>query len=553
MITLRPYQREAIDALYGFFERAPGHPLLVLPTGSGKGVIIAAFVQEVFAQWPASRILVLTHVKELIEQNYLQLMRLWPAAPAGIYSAGLNRRDIGDGITFAGIQSVHRVARDLGTYDLILVDECHLIPPRGEGMYRRFIDAMRELNPAIKIIGLTATPYRLGHGLLHEGDGALFTDIAYEVPVQDLIAAGHLAPLTTAPVRERLRAGGVAKRNGEFVPSALQEAVDQSPVTQAACAEIVALGAERRAWLVFCAGVRHAGHVRDELTRLGVPTAIVTGETPAAERAGLIRDYRAGALRALVNVDVLTTGFDVPHIDLLAFLRPTQSPGLYLQMAGRGMRTAPGKADCLVLDFAGNVARHGPVDDVRPPRAPGASQGGEAPTKKCPVCCARMHPRSAYCGDCGYEFPADAGHGGHADGRPILRSEASAVRYDEIEVRYHMHTKESGPSSLRVAYYAGMRVVAIEWICLEHHGFPRTKARLWWKRRAGQASEPPATIDEALSRTDELAVPTSIMVDETKKYPELIGVYFDEAESEGKGRCPAGVTQGDFDHRVDAG
>ena len=532
MITLRPYQREALDALYSYFEHNGGNPLLSLPTGSGKGVIIAAFVQEVFAQWPRSRILVLTHVKELIEQNFLQLMRLWPEAPAGIFSAGLHRRDIGDAITFAGIQSVYRAAHELGSYDLILIDEAHLLAPKGEGMYRTFLAAMHTLNPATKIIGLTATPYRLGHGLLHEGEGALFTDIAYEVPIRDLITAGHLAPLTTAPVRERLHAEGIAKRNGEFVPGALQDAVDQAPVTQAACAEIVALGADRRAWLLFCAGVRHATHVRDELLRLGIPTALVTGETPAAERAGIIRDYRAGSLRALVNVDVLTTGFDVPHVDCVAMLRPTQSPGLYLQICGRGMRTAPGKTDALVLDFAGNVARHGPVDDVRPPRAPRGQPGGDAPHKKCSQCGAKMHPKSAYCADCGYVFPDEAAHEATASAQPILRAEAEVMRYRELEVRYRRHEKPDAPLSLRVEYYAGMRVVAREWVCLEHQGYARTKARLWWKRHAGPQNEPPETIDEALDRTAELAVPSEILVDETQQYPEIRGVIFDERESD---------------------
>lgn len=526
MITLRSYQREALDALYAFFEHTSGHPLVILPTGSGKSVIIAAFLQEVFAQWPRSRILVLTHVKELIEQNFLQLDRLWPHAPAGIYSAGLNRRDIGDAITFAGIQSVYRNAMALGSYDLILIDECHLIPPKGAGMYRTFLGAMHALNPATKIIGFTATPYRLGHGLLHEGDDALFTDVAYEVPIGMLIAQGHLAPLTTAPVRERLHAEGIAKRNGEFVPGALQDAVDHAPVTAAACAEIATLGADRQAWLLFCAGVRHATHVRDELRGLGIPTALVTGETPAAERASLIADYRARRLRALVNVDVLTTGFDAPHIDLLALLRPTQSPGLYLQMCGRGMRTASGKVDCLVLDFAGNVARHGPVDDVRPPRASRGQPGGEAPYKKCTQCGAKMHPQAAYCADCGYVFPEEAPHDTTASSQPILRAEAEAMRYTDLEIRYARHTKVGAPDSLRVDYYAGMRIVARDWICLEHPGYVRTKARLWWKRRAGSHSEPPLTIDDALDRIGELAVPKEILVDETQKYPAIIGVIF---------------------------
>lgn len=555
MIELRHYQRAALDTLYAYFARHAGHPVLVLPTGSGKSLIIAGFVREVLGQWPSQRILVVTHVKELVEQNALKLFQWWPEAPAGVYAAGLNRRDVGDAITFASIQSVYRRAHELGSYDLILVDEAHLIPPGSEGMYRTFFAGMEALNPDVRIVGLTATPFRLGHGMLHEGKGALFTDIAYEVGIGELLADGYLAPLTTAPVRERLKVSEVGKRGGEFIAGALEAAVDREAVTQKACAEIVELGRERRAWLLFCSGIKHAGHVTDALAAQGIACALVTGETPTRERDRLVSDFRAGKLRALVNVDVLTTGFDAPQTDLLAFLRPTQSPGLYLQMAGRGMRIAPDKTDCLVLDFAGNIARHGPVDDVRPPAAPGTRSGGDAPAKVCPKCRARMHPRAEYCADCGYEFPAVAAHAAQADAAPILKRDAAGVRYDDLQFLYSRYDKlgEGGRPSLLVEYHAGMRRVAREWICLEHDGYARTKARLWWKRRAGPMSEPPATINDALERIGELAEPRAIVVDERGKYPEILGVEFDEQpDTQREGIHAGDPAGGDRDRAVAA-
>lgn len=529
MIQLRIYQRAALDALIGYFYRNSGHPILVLPTGAGKSVIIAVFAQEVLQAWPNQRILVLAHVKELVGQNASKLFDLWPEAPAGIYSAGMNRRDVGDAITFASIQSVFRRSADLGRYDLILVDEAHLIPPSSAGMYRTFIADQEKLNPNVKIIGLTATAFRMGQGMLHESKGSLFTDIAYEVTIAELLAGGYLAPLTTTPVRERLKVAGVEKRNGEFVPGALEAAVDKTEVTAAACNEIIELGADRRAWLVFCSGIRHAQHVRDELAQR-VPCALVTGDTPTAERDRLIKDYHAGRIRALVNVDVLTTGFDAPQTDLIAFLRPTQSPGLYVQMAGRGMRIAEGKVDALVLDFAGNIARHGPVDDVRPPRAPGArGAAGEAPSKSCPKCKAKMHPKAAYCADCGYTFPVLPQHEAAADDRPIMRGEREAERYEAVTVSYTQHNKYNSPPILRADYYAGIRRVATDWVCLEHEGYARTKARIWWRKRAN--AEPPTSIEEALQLVHTLKTPSAILVDERGKYPEILAHEFEEPDA----------------------
>ena len=170
-LQLRPYQRAAIDAIYDYFGRASGHPVVVIPTAGGKSLVMAEFIREVLEAWPDQRILIITHVRELIGQNHAELLRLWPEAPAGIYSAGLKRREIDAQILFAGIQSIHRRAYDVQRADLILVDEAHLIPRRADTMYRRFLGDLATINPYLKVIGLTATPFRLDSGVLHEGPG----------------------------------------------------------------------------------------------------------------------------------------------------------------------------------------------------------------------------------------------------------------------------------------------------------------------------------------------------------------------------------------------
>lgn len=223
MINLRDYQRESIDALYEWFgKHEKGNPLLVLPPGAGKSVIAAALVQEIIEKWPSQRILIVTHVKELIEQNYLKLMELWPQAPAGVNSASLKRRDADSQIIFAGIQSIYNRPYELGWFDLILVDEAHLIPVKTlTGMYRTFLDQMENINPTIRIVGLTATPYRLDDGLLTEGKNKLFHDIAYEIPINLLLDRGYLCPLTTQPTSTRANLAGVKKKKSKVVISSL--------------------------------------------------------------------------------------------------------------------------------------------------------------------------------------------------------------------------------------------------------------------------------------------------------------------------------------------
>ena len=184
---LRPYQQRAIDQLYAWFQSNPsGHPCLVLPTGAGKSHIVAALCKDAVMQWPQTRILMLTHVKELIEQNAEKMRQHWPGAPMGIYSASVGRKQLGEAITFAGIQSVRNKAQLMGRIDLVLIDECHLVSHKDEGGYRTLLNDLSAINPAIRVIGLTATPYRLGHGLITDKP-ALFDDLIEPVSIEELI------------------------------------------------------------------------------------------------------------------------------------------------------------------------------------------------------------------------------------------------------------------------------------------------------------------------------------------------------------------------------
>lgn len=518
MMELRPYQRAAIDAIYAYFARKSGHPIVVIPTAGGKSLVMASFIREVLERWPDQRILIVTHVRELIAQNFAELMRLWPEAPAGIYSAGLGKRDIGARILFAGIQSIHRKAYGVQQADLVLVDEAHLIPRTSDTMYRRFLDELAVINPHLKIIGLTATPYRLDSGMLHRGEDALFTDIAFEVSVRELIDQGHLSPLISKSAATQLDVKGVGTRGGEFIPGQLQAAVDKDLVTRAAVDEIIAYGRERRSWLAFCSGVDHARHVAEAIRERGYTSATIFGDTPKAERDRIVAAFKRRELRALASMGVLTTGFNAPAVDLIAMLRPTKSVGLYVQMAGRGTRLAPGKTDCLVLDFAGNVARHGPIDAVNP-REPGAGDG-EAPVKTCLDCRSILPAATRVCPDCGHVFPPP---------EPKIEATASSLAVlssgkpewvKVSDVAYRRHDKPGKPPSLRVDYQCGL-VVHKEWVCIEHGGFAREKAVAWWRRRAPDLPVP-ATVEDALAYSHRLRVPAAIAIRPSGRYTEVV-------------------------------
>ncbi len=524
MLTLRPYQNAAISSIYGYFQSNTGNPLVVIPTAGGKSLVMAAFIEEVLKAWPDQRILIVTHVRELIAQNYAEMIGLWPDAPAGIYSAGLGKREAQARVLFAGIQSIHRRAREIGHTDLVLIDEAHLIPGKSSTMYRRFLDALSAINPALKVIGLTATPFRLDSGMLHEGKNAIFTDIAYEAPVRDLIDQGFLSPLVSKQPATRLDVSKVGTRAGDFIARDLAAAVDQEATTRAAVTEIIEYGKDRKSWLAFCSGVDHARHVAEEFGRQGITCQTIFGDTPKDERDAIIAAFKRGEIRALASMGVLTTGFNAPAVDLIALLRPTQSAGLYVQMVGRGTRLAPGKENCLVLDFAGNVRRHGPIDLVRPKR-PGKSGGGEAPTKVCPMCESIVALSATECPDCGYEFPArEVKIAPTAATLPVLSPKAS--QWLQVSgVSYTRHDKRGGRPSLKVTYSCGLATYS-EWVCFEHKGYARQKAADWWRKRA-PGLPVPLSVNEAIAQANRLTRPSEISVRSSGRYFEISGYRFD--------------------------
>ncbi len=474
-MMLREYQQRTIDQLYAWFEAGnPGNPCLVLPTGSGKSHIVAALCKDAIQNWPETRVLMLTHMAELITQNAEKMRQHWPGAPMGIYSAGIGRRDLGEPITFAGIQSVRSRSKQLGHVDLVIIDECHLVNHKDEGVYRKLLGELKAINPHLRVIGLTATPYRLGHGLITD-EPALFDALLEPVSIEELVFKGYLATLRSKITKAKLDTTGVHKRGGEFIESELQAAVDTDDKNQAVVQEVVALAGERKAWLVFCTGVKHAHHVAEVLRQHGVTAECVTGETPKKERKKLLDDFRAGRLRALTNANVLTTGFDYPNIDLVVMLRPTMSASLYIQMAGRGMRVKSHTDHCLVLDFAGVVEAHGPITNVQPPKK-GSDGNGEAPVKVCDECGELVHISAAVCPACGAMFPEPVKKALVLHHDDIMGLEGKDLEITTWNWRIHT-SKASGKLMLSCTYYGDLSDKPItEYLPVLHDGYAGQRA-----------------------------------------------------------------------------
>jgi DNA repair protein RadD len=553
VLTPRHYQEEAIGSLFQFFTDNPvGNPIVALPTGTGKALVIAEFMRRALAWYPNTRIMCLTHVKELVGQNFEELKTIWPSAPAGIYSAGLKRRDIHLPITFCGIASVNRNVHHFGFIDLVIVDECHLISDKAETMYAKVIGLLKVINPCLKVIGLTATPYRLGMGMLTEGK--IFTHICCDWTTLDrfnqLVDEGFISPLVPRKTATELDVEGVGITQGEFNIDELQAAVDKDSVTRAALLEAKKLAGSRWSWLVFCAGTTHADHARDILNELGLPAVSVHSKLPGGdkERDENIARFKRMEVAAMCGVGVFTTGFNHKPVDCIVVLRPTMSAGLWVQMLGRGTRPSPEtrKANCLVLDFAANTRRLGPINDPVIPRKRGKKEKGVAPYKLCPQCDTYNHARARVCVNCSYEFPAvvavetvaatDELIRKKREAKPVEVPEIHTLKVDRVEWQKHVSRDRSKPPSLLVTYYCGVRIIN-EWLCLEHPpGYARRKARDAWRLMVAetdgpitQDEDPPETVEDALNLVDFLRPPSAIRVlFKGKEWPEVIGYDYNE-------------------------
>ena len=358
MYKLRGYQQEAVNNTIEYFKKKRDPAVIVLPTGAGKSLVIAEL-----ARIAQGRVLVLAHVKELVEQNHLKYESY--NLKAGVYSAGLNKKESQQKVIFGSIQSVAK-ANDsfFKDFTLLVIDECHRVSLDSDTQYGKVIKKLRENNNNICVLGLTATPYRLGTGWIynysHRGveqtkETRFFKQCVFELPLQYMISNKYLTPPVKVDIPVTCYDFSELTESGRsYTTSEIEEVLKQQRrLTPLIIKNIIDVTEkyDRQGVMIFSSTVKHAQEILESLPE--GDARIVIGETDDHERDSIIEDFKNKKFKYLVNVSVLTTGFDAPHVDVIAILRPTESVSLYQQIIGRGLRLDDNKKDCFVLDYTG--------------------------------------------------------------------------------------------------------------------------------------------------------------------------------------------------------
>ena len=557
-MKLRDYQQAAIDAIWGWWEsgRQGEHPLVCLPTGGGKTVIFSELIRKLIATYPGVSVLILAHRKELITQAEDKLKSVWPGAPVGVYAAALKRREVMQ-ITIASRDTIAGVIDDIGTFSFVIVDEAHRINTKDLGRYYKIIQALKDRYPSLVVIGFTATPFRLGQGRIY-GHGKPFADLAYRIGMKELIDKGHLSRLTSMSGKAEsiIDTSGIKMIGGDFDEKELSVRATSDSIVDSALADWKekAFDEERKATVFFCVSKIHAEMVGEKLSRLGIDCPHVTADTPAQERDDILKGFDRGKFPAIANVGVLIEGWDCKRVDCIAMLRPTNSRALYVQMVGRGMRTFPGKQDCLVLDYGGNIERLGPVDeaDEIEPIAKSSKKAIGEPCRKCSRefgcktcgywgvtaegsygwiagCGEHNHPSARSCSQCGAPFikhettPTEGG---------ILSTERRLMDFPVESVSASVAvSRKTGQSYLRVSYRVSLFEVFTENLMI---GYPNPAGQYALTKWIKMVDSAPGLLPHTSEKAEEYLSSgqikfkpvSNISVDMASRWKEIIRVDY---------------------------
>lgn len=562
-MQLRDYQQNTIDSLYKFWEEQPGKfPLVVIPTGGGKTIVFGTLIKRLKREVESIRILVLAHRAELITQAEEKTKSIWPEAPIGVFAASTGRKEIRP-ITVASRDTLRNALDYCGMFDLVIIDEAHNISPREESGYQKIINHLRSDNPALMVVGFTATPYRTTGGYIYKTGGRfdkskLFDGVAYEVKIKALIDKEYLCKIIAPRTSEisNIDTSGIKTVGNDFAVKELEVAAEKKGVIKAALDEWERFSEGRKLTLFFCVSVHHAHMVSDMLAERGYSAPVVSGKTPKKERERILACAAACQVHGVVNVGVLTEGTDIPAIDCIAMLRPTKSLGLYVQMVGRGLRKSDetGKQDCLMLDFGGCIDRFGPIDIAQPP----AEKSKDPRTKDCPKCGVQLGYYARKCNVCGEQFtpppfklcpecgqenaPTAAkcvacdhvfvSHKGKAGTGAILSSEAG---YKPVEIKVNkvsgsLHKNISnGQPVIRITFSGGLMNYAYKTLLIGAPGIAGEAAKMDWVQLMKNNAPVPRNAIEAeqiLRSGNFFRSVWKVKVNENDKQKEVTEIFF---------------------------
>lgn len=484
-MALYDYQKKAVDSTWAYLRQNNGNPCIVIPTGGGKTHVMAQMICDCL-RWK-KRVVVAAHTIELMRQLKANLPTYGiDLAQVGFYSDSAGERETQKSVILATIQSIYLRPDVFGRRDVIFIDECHRVNPQDQStQYRRFFAGF----PDAKIIGLTATPYRLGSGLICD-EGSLFNAISCEVSIRELMFSDppKLCRLRSKWV-DGIDTSKLSISGGEFAKYDEQKAFDE--ILESVCVDMYERCKDRKSIIVFCSGIQHCDDLSEMIYRKwGEPSEVIKGSTPDEDRRIAYDIFRAGNLRWLINYGVLTEGFDAKNIDAVVLQRATTSPGLYYQMAGRGLRLHPSKSDCLVLDYGENIARHGPIDKIEPGKRRKQGQKKEAPVKACPQCKEAVAIQARECDSCGYEWEVEATPKikGRASNEDIISDGKDKIEKDyKVFVRAEaiLHSRKSdGKEIVKVSYFVLSPFDEEMWFADEYKDFENDQTiewvKYWW-------------------------------------------------------------------------
>jgi len=352
MISLRYYQSSAVEAAWEAIKRG-AHPVLQLPTGSGKSIVIAELSRRIIER--GGRVLNCTHSMELVGQNAEEFKKLTGIEP-GVLCAGLERTDKGHDVLFASVQSIHRPAQrgEIPPFDLIQIDECHLVADKLSKA--KFYPTLFRSFPEAQRVGYSATPSRAGIAVY--GEDRFFTERCYEVSVLELVHEGFLSPIIGVNASIQLDIDKLKTIAGEYDQKSVEDQETEAWLS-AVAGSVKELANDRKHIAVFCPTVKVAENAARVFTSVGLNADFVAAET--TDRDEKIIAWKDGAFPVMTSVNILSTGFNFPNLNAIVCIRPTKSQELWQQILGRATRIAPGKKNALLLDYSGNLSLHGGI------------------------------------------------------------------------------------------------------------------------------------------------------------------------------------------------
>lgn len=451
-VVLRPYQLECIEATWSDLFQSSS-VLTVLPTGAGKTVIFGELIRKAIEAKPDIRIVVLMGRIDLVSQTERAIARQVPRRDIGVYCGSLGRKELSRKVTLASIQSIHR---ERLRPNLIICDEVHNFDARG-GRYLKFIEQCLADNPKLKVVGFTATPFRM-NGEIY-GEDEFFKKITYRKRIQDLIALGHLCEPRMKGSKEQFDISSLRIKGGEYVQGDVDELVKDQDQCSRQILDALSRMDGRQCIVWATANIDHCNLVANALMAMAERVTTVHSKLEKETRNANLSAFRGGSCRHMVFVTILSEGFDHPPIDTVVLMRPTRSPVLYVQSVGRGLRPSAdtGKRDCLVLDYGQVIRTLGPLDNPRVKRKKKNDEKDEAPIKECPQCLSFVFAGLRVCPCCGFQFPpppepAEKLERKSDERAKILSEQAAPETLVTGPAVIAMHESKNGNQCVRITY-----------------------------------------------------------------------------------------------------